>query len=186
VKEFIRGLRDAHRHARGTALHLAFVDSYDLLLNGTHLEILELLRKSNEWHHKLMTSTIETLNKIVSIKLDKSIYVKILESAPDYIKLFIRTTFMDDSLLDSGMLPLDSFEGKFEGIASETGKYKNFGNLKTNLLKNVTITNGLLKKFGLKLRDHNDIALIGFQDKGLYKIFRNAHKESEGSQGLLD
>ncbi len=65
------------------------------------------------------------------------------------------------------------------------GKYVNFGNLKNNLLKNITKTNDILKKYGLRLTDFNGIVLVGISNKELYAIFRMAYREKLGSLGSL-
>lgn len=181
VKEFIRGVKDAHKHFRGTALHIAFTELYEPLLLTGNIDIQELLEKCNHWYQYLLTQTVQTFDQIVSIRLDNTIYLKILDSAPEYIKLFVKTSFLCD--LDSGMLPMDSFENNYPEIASDKGKYINFGNLKNTLLKNKTKTCELLKKFGLKLTDYNGIVLAGVLNKGVYQIFREAYRETEGSQG---
>jgi hypothetical protein len=181
VKEFISGLNNAHKHVRGTALHIAFVESYETLITRESLDIQEFLENCSHWYQYLLSHTVQTLNRIISIKLDDLVYVKILDSAPDYIKLFVKTSFLGD--LDSGMLPLDGFETKYTQNASSSGKYINFGNLKNTLLKNKTKTCELLKRFGLKLTDYNGIVLIGVTNKELYQVFRRAYRETEGSRG---
>lgn len=181
VKEFIRGLKDAYKHVRGTALHITFVESYEVLLTNGNLNIQEFLVGCDYWYQYLLAHTVETLNKIVSVRLDNSIYRKILDSSPDYIKLFVRTCFLYD--LDSSMLPLDTFEDKYPQVATDAGKYVNFGNLKNNMLKNKTKTNELLKRYGLRFTDFNGIALVGVGDAELYRIFMTAYRETEGSQG---
>lgn len=182
VTEFMRGEKDAYKHIRGTALHITFVESYELLLTNGNLNIKEFLEKCTLCYEYLLTHWLQTLNRIVSVKLDNSIYLRILELAPDYIKLFIKTSFLYD--LENNTLPIESFGDRYSGMASDKGKYINFGNLKNNLLKNKTKTNELLKRYGLKLTDFNGIALVGVESKELYLNFKTAFKEYEGSGSL--
>lgn len=184
VKEFINGLKEAHRHVRGAAIHIAFAESYEVLLTSENLKIQEFLEKSEHWYQYLCLHTVQTLNQIVSIRLDNATYIKILESTLDYIKLFVKTAFLFD-LDSSAMLPLDALEEKYAEIATEKGKYVNFGNLKNNLLKNVTKSNDLLKRYGLKLTDFNGIVLMGIANKELHAIFRAAYREKVSSLGSL-
>ncbi len=120
VKEFISGLKEAHRHVRGAAIHIAFVESYEVLLASENLKIQDFLEKAEHWYQYLCLHTVQTLNQIVSIKLDNATYRKILDSALEYIKLFTKTTFFHE--FETNMLPLDSFEDKYAEIATEKGK----------------------------------------------------------------
>lgn len=184
VRDFIRGLKDSHKHLRGTALHIAFVDSYEILLTEGSLNIQDFIEKSNQWYQHLITYQLDTLRRIISIKLNDFIYANILDTAHDYIGLFVKTTFYFENL-SSITLPVDSFETKFSEVKADKGRYVKFSNLRINLLKNITKSNEFLKTFGLKLTNFNDIVLVQVFDKELYEKFRVAYIEKVSSLGTL-
>ncbi len=71
VTAFLKGYRDGHRHARGMALRIAFVDTCHLHLEAQEVQVQALLSRADEIFARVVALREESLNHLVTIASDE-------------------------------------------------------------------------------------------------------------------
>ena len=147
IKEFIIGQKDAFRHVHGAALHIAFAESYQELVDTNAIEVNKLLLRADEIFNEMLGENINSFRLILQVKMTKETVDNIKSASPFYIQTLISSLLRLDF---SNHILFDTLIDKF--IPSE--KYCDFQTFKTAVTSAPKRTM-YLSKFGLTMGKDN-------------------------------
>jgi hypothetical protein len=162
IKEFLKGNKDSYRHVRGTALHIVFYQNFERYIKNDKPKVNNLLEECEEQYKLLCELNLDSFRKIASIKVDRSLFKKRVENAPEYIKIFLESYSLHGGMFDR--IPYEDLKKGFNNLSNKKGKNSTFAGHKQSIFKSLKKTNVYLNSYGFEIIKSEDVEIIKIVD----------------------